>query len=425
MSMHDKTRKSKSIRTLYFALLLFCILPITTLFQSYAIFNSINKILVLLVFACLFISFFKTEFHPVYWLALLALVGLTVYDYSISSGNYATLNDPVYLPFWFLLMMIFTGNAKEVRRFFNDYISTLKWIIGIWILIVGVSIFLPSSYDSGWGDETYFGSIPHSIFRLAPCACLIQVFLLIALSFDRKNRYIYLFCQLVPLYCGFMGGSRTYFAIIILYFLLFLRFYTNTKKEFYLYILIFLCVGVAVFGISGIGSKVAATQYTVGSYFDFLGTITNGRSYIWTTDLDYYFNADLLSIVFGSGYDKIYELSFISRLGDAVYAHNDFINVLVVNGVTGFLLYTLPVVALLKSFRNKDGASWSLIVTVSAIWLINAIFNMNYTYTCAAIALGLLPTAIAFAMATYPSSSQDSFCKSVSSKEYKKEVRLN
>lgn len=396
-SSSTKASGDKGGYVLAIALTLLCILPITTLFQPYALFGNVNKAIVFLVLICLFLSFFKMRFHPAYWLSLLALMGLTGYDYLISSGEYATSNDPIYLLFWFLLMMVFTEGSQEIEAFIESHVSLIRWVMGIWTLLVGVSIFMPSSYGSAWGDGTYFGSIPHSIFRLAPCACLIQVFLLIMLGFDRQRKYLYLICQFVPLYCGFMGGSRTYFAVIALYFLLFLYLYADSKEQFHSYLFIALFMGAIAFGFSGIGSKVAATQYTDSSYFDFWGTVTNGRSDIWASDLEYYFNTDVVSALFGSGYDKVYELSLASRLGAAVYAHNDFLNVLVVNGALGFALYVVPVIALLRRYRIDEGASLSLALVVVAIWVGNAMFNMNYTYTCAAIALVFLPYALAYA----------------------------
>lgn len=384
------------------ALALLCILPITTLFQPYAMFNNINRAIVLLVLGCIFIAFFRMRLRHLFWAALVYLFGLTAYDYSISSRVYATLNDPTYLPFWFLLMMVFTEGSRDVRSYFQNHLTEIRWVLGIWTLIVGISIFLPSSYETSWGGGMYFGSIPRSIFRLAPCACLVQVLSLIAIGLDRRNKDVYLLCQAVPLYCGFMGGSRTYFAVILLYFLLFLRFYSNTRGQLRLIIIIAILAGTAVFGFSGIGLKVAATQYTNTSYYDFWGTITNGRSDIWITDLEYYFDADLVSKLFGSGYDKVYELSLASRLNAAVYSHNDFINILIANGAFGLLFYIIPIIMLLKKYCNRNPVSLPMLTVICAIWIGNAVFNMNYTYTCATIALGLLPTALHFALQTHP-----------------------
>ena len=407
--MHETETKNTvkrrgGVQFLNCSLMLLCMLPISTLFQPYPIFNNINRVIVILVFVCYFIAFFRMRLRHVYWVALYALVGLTAYNYLISPGTYATLNDPTYLPFWFLLMMVLTEGSRDVIAFFRNHLTVIKWILGIWTLIVGISILLPSSYETSWGGGTYFGSIPRSIFRLAPCACCVQVLSLAAVGLDRRNKDIYLLCQVVPLYCGFMGGSRTYFAVILLYFLLFLCFYSNTRRQLRIILVIAMLVGAAAFGISGIGSKVAATQYTNTSYFDFWGTITNGRSDIWITDFEYYFDADFACKLFGSGYDKVYELSLASRLNAAVYSHNDFINILITNGVVGLLLYVVPVIALLKHFCSQNSVSLFLLMVISAIWIGNAVFNMNYTYTCATIALGLLPTALHFALQTHPNS---------------------
>ncbi len=383
------------------ALVLLCILSITTLLQPYPLFSNINKAFVFLVFACLALSFFRMRFHQAYWIALIALGGLVCFDIYISTWQYTTPNDPIYLPFWFLLMMVFSEGSEQVKEFVSSHEIFLKWVVGIWTLIVGVSIFLPSSYGGGWGDGTYFGSITHSVFRLAPCACLIQVLTLALLAMDRKNKNYFLLCQLVPLYCGFMGGSRTYFAVIALYFVVFLRYYADTKHQFYSYLLWAVLLGSIAFGFSGIGSKVAATKYTSTSYFDFWGTLTNGRSAIWETDFEYYFNADPISVLFGSGYDMVYRLSLKSKLGAAVYAHNDFINLLIINGLVGLLLYIIPVVVLLKRFRTQGNAPVTAVAIVTAIWIVNAMFNMNYTYTCAAIAFGFLPSVIELANSKY------------------------
>lgn len=397
MAGSKELRFGGRVNPLSSALVLLSILSITTLFQPYPLFGNINKVFVFLVFACLVLSFFRMRFHQVYWLALIALCGLVCFDIYISTWQFTTANDPIYLPFWFLLMMVFSEGSDQVKEFVSTHEIFLKWVVGIWTLIVGVSIFLPSSYGAGWGDGTYFGSITHSVFRLAPCACLIQVFTLALLAMDRKNKNYYLLCQLVPLYCGFMGGSRTYFAVIALYFIIFLRYFADTKQQFYSYLLGAIFLGSMAFGLSGIGSKVAATRYSSSSYFDFWGTLTNGRSAIWETDFKYYFNTDPVSALFGSGYDMVYKLSLKSKLGAAVYAHNDFINLLIVNGLVGLLLYLIPAVALLKRFCTQGKASLAAITIVAAIWIVNAMFNMNYTYTCAAIAFGFLPSVIELA----------------------------
>lgn len=401
-------RIGERVNPLASALVLFCILSISTLFQPYPLFGNINKAIVFLVFACLALAFFRMRFHQAYWLSLISLCGLVCFDIYISTWQYATPNDPIYLPFWFLLMMVFSEGSAQVKDFISTHENLLKWVVNIWTLIVGVSIFLPSSYGSAWGDGTYFGSITHTVFRLAPCACLIQVLSLALLSTDRKNKNHYFLCQLVPLYCGFMGGSRTYFAVIALYFIIFLRYYAETKQQFYSYLLVAVLLGSIVFGFSGIGSKVAATKYTSTSYFDFWGTLTNGRSAIWDTDLKYYFSADPITALLGSGYDMVYKLSLRSKLNAAVYAHNDFINLLIVNGLAGLLLYIIPALVLLRRFRIQGKASMVSVTTVAAIWIVNAMFNMNYTYTCAAIAFGFLPTVMEMAKAAHPDTTKSS-----------------
>lgn len=381
-----------SLNGLAFKLMM--LLSFTTLFQPYEPFGPVNRILVFAIIAVLLISFFLTRYHPAYWLALLALVGLVVYNLIISTGEFATTNDPVYLPFWFLILMVFSENNRFINELIVKNFVFIRAITIAWCLFVGISIFFPFSYVTSWGGGMYFGSIPQSIWRLAPCACLIQTTLLICLAYDHENKNKYLLCSFVPLYCGFMGGSRTYFIVICLFFVLFLYYYSKNTSQFRLLLIVMILMGLVAIGFTGIGAKIFATQYTQNSFFDFWGTVTNGRSDIWQSDLAYFLNADLPKQIFGSGFDKIYEVNLSSKLGAAVYAHNDFINVLIANGVVGLALYLIPLIAMFHTFSKEYRGGKIIMFLCVLIWITNATLNMTYTYTVAVIALAVLPRAI-------------------------------
>ncbi|WP_225748726.1 O-antigen ligase [Paraeggerthella sp. Marseille-Q4926] len=374
---------------------LMLVLPVTTLFQAYPGFNSINQFVAFVLMGAFLWSFFLTKYHPINWLTLLMVLFSVLYSISKTNEFIGGLNDFVYLPFWYLIMMVFSSNSKQLKRIITNSFRFAKTIVVIWSLIVGISIFIPSSYGLGWGGGVYFGSLPGDIFRLAPTACLIMVLLTQCVVFDKKSKLLYLLSSLIPLYIAFMGGSRTYFVVLFVLYIIFLKYYINNVDTLKMIVFFLIVFSVVILGATGLGSKIAATRYTDTSYLDLWGTISNGRTVFWQADLNAFMESDFITRLFGGGYDWVYLVNIVAA-HSYIWAHNDFINILMSNGYIGLLIYLFSGVAVLLQYcKQSDSREKSkLLIMVTFIWLFNACFNMAYTYTCFAIAFAIFPTVL-------------------------------
>lgn len=146
---------------------------------------------------------------------VLLFLSLNIYIIGIfNTQNLSFDNKIVYYINWIIYSNIIILNKERFKSWILDSKRIIYLVVWIWTIIVFCSIFLPSSYYIKEGGERYFGSFAGSIFRLGPTALFIAdlSLVMIVVYKDRKS----IAFNIVPLYCGFMGSSRTYFVVIVL-----------------------------------------------------------------------------------------------------------------------------------------------------------------------------------------------------------------
>lgn len=372
-----------NLNKLYFKLLL--LFPITTLFQVY--FDFANKLLFsFIIILQLFLSFKDISLKKI--IEIIFVVSIFIFNYTITDGSIYNTNELFYLPFCILYLSFFYDNKSKFNNFIKTNKRYINFILLLWNIIVFISIFISSSWNSTWTDGFYFGSFCGSVFRLAPTALLIGSISLCCMNIHNNKKYFYYL--FLPLFCFLMGGSRTYMFVGLLLFILGWYYYTNSKKIFYLTIIpVSLILMFFVFN-SAMMSKFNATSYSKNSYFDYLGTISNGRSVFWEADIISFSKANLMNKFFGNGFNYVYDINY-KAFGGLVWAHNDFIQILLSHGLLMLILYISKIKNSFKLVNKKIKAPYFI---VFVIWLFNAIFNMYYTYFCAMISLPFLIISI-------------------------------
>lgn len=370
------------------------LLPLSTLLQAQPGFGAINQLIIALSFLCFVLSALITSYPIYYWLIMMLTVSLTVFDVAITKGSFTNINLVIYLLFWVLSFSMFSAKMDALRILIAEDLKWIQAVVVIWCILVSVSIPLPGSYYVVKGQGFFFCSFAGDSFRLSPTALLVLTLIIVCLKQDFRNRWIYGILSFVPLFCAFMGYSRTYLGVILLMYVLFLWEFSKTKKRFYALVIAASVVAVFVISISSISSKIDSTSH--GGYLGFWDTLTSGRSSFWAHDMQRYSEFNVINILFGGGFNKIYEIN--REIGINIWAHNDFINLLVTNGIVGLIVYLIPLVFLIrKSYINRIRTPAYIYFLLVTQWLINAFFNMEYTYVCAAIA-----TAFAFLLLTFP-----------------------
>ncbi|MBW3081185.1 hypothetical protein [Bifidobacterium saguinibicoloris] len=371
------------------------LLPLSTLLQAQPGFGAVNQMVIALSVVCFLLAAMVTAYPIGYWWLMLATFALTMFDVAITRGTFVNVNLVVYLMFWVLLYSLFSAKMDSLRSLIMGDVRWIRSIAVIWCVLVAISIPLPRSYYIVEGQGRFFCSFAGDSFRLSPTALLVLALITICLKLDYKNKWWYGLMSIVPLFCAFMGYSRTYLGVILLMYMLFMWEFVTAKSNFFISIVGGGIVAALIISVSSISSKIDSTSH--GGYLGFWDTLTSGRSSFWAYDMQQYSQFGLVNVFFGGGFNRIYEIN--QQIGINIWAHNDFINLLVTNGVVGLLIYLIPLILLVRtSHRNCVDAPWYLYWILMGQWLINAFFNMEYTYVCAAIA-----TAFALLMLTIPS----------------------
>lgn len=301
------------------------------------------------------------------------------------------LNLFFYYPFSIIFMMIVTDYKEELVDALIKNKSYVRTMMKIWTVIVGISIFIPTCYYVKEGGTRFFGSFARTIFRLGPSALFIMSIVAVSMTiYNRKKDIKY---AIVPMYCFFMGSSRTYLLVGLLVFVVLWYWYCQKKKYFYLSLIPLVIAALVVVFNTSIGDKI---MYTLdkNQYGDFWFRITSSRSLIWNLDIKAWKQEGILNRIFGSGF-------FFTHFVAGLWSHNDFIELLCSVGIFGlvsFLTFHLKMVKLLCFSEIKIPVA--IIISCLMSWLFNAFFNMYYVYFCAFLAFPVLLLAVNYFYST-------------------------
>lgn len=359
----------------YLRLLL--LLPLTTLLQNKIGFINVALFFVIFMFQGIIILQ-RVNLRTIIFIAL------AIISFTLTALNTKNLNFDNYLAYyinWLLFSTVISQNYDKFIDWIKNNEFYLKMVMFIWSALVAFSILLPSSYYLKEGSGRYFCSYTKDIFRLAPTALFIQCLALISIVlFNNRKDIIYM---LLPLFCGFMGSSRTYFIIIVVVFVLGLFFFSSTKLRFAAMAAPTGLLGIIAYAKSSISEKV---RYTLddSQWGDLLFRISSGRSELWERIWVRYVKFTPFRKTFGAGF------RYTNRVNHGLYAHNDFIEILATHGIFGIILYLLCVYLLFRTFFKNKHIPIVMIGACFFVWFFNANFNMFYWYTCAAISFPFL-----------------------------------
>lgn len=285
-----------------------------------------------------------------------------------------------YFPFFLMYTYFMCDNRLAITKWFRHRERFVRFIIWTWTVLVGVSIFVPSCYKPKEGGSLYFGSFCGSIFRLGPSAMFIQVLGIISMVFyKRKKDIIY---QFVPLYCAFMGSSRTYLVVCVLIFVVAWYIACPRRRTFWATMIPLSVVIILLVAKTAIGDKIEHTLDD-SQYGDFWFRVTSGRSEFWGKDLVGWADSPFINKLLGNGLGFTLDLT-------GLWAHNDFIEILCSFGILGLIHYIYAVVHMLRVGYGRVRIPFVVSLCVCMCWLFNAFFNMHYVYFCAMLCFPFL-----------------------------------
>ena len=320
------------------------------------------------------------------WLILALTAAMHIFEFAYPVSQKESFTTYLMYAVWVIFFLYLQNNYGSFFDAANKQQAAINFTVIIWEIIVIVSAFFPSSYEHTWGEGSYFISFSNTSFELAPAASLIFALVIFCYACDGNARKAVLLSA-VPVVCSFASGSRTYLVVIALEVLILAMMIIKSKLALIAFIVIALIVGIGLLSMTNIWTKFAnAFQYSNDSS-SFWSVFTSGRDAFWRADMDAFGKGGMINQLFGYGFSFVYEVNE-SFFGNRIYAHNDFINILLTFGWAGLIPYFFAFGKCVLMFGRQMERGF--IFSILAIWLFNAVFNMTYVYMNATFGIGLL-----------------------------------
>ena len=351
-----------------------CILPISTMFQSY--FSYVNIFLVCLMILTQFYFYLKHGISRKSAFFVLAAILFLLYPFLLTDGSLLVFNHIFYFPVFLLYLSFVFTNKEMLILFVKKRQKFIKNINFLWISLIFLSAFFKSSWDN-----SNFISFYGSIFRLGPGALMIEGLIACCLTYKKNKAFIPVLILIVTLF--FLGNSRTYFAIGIVAFLFCIYIFIGNKRQFFVSFIILSIIGLFVFFNSPIYQKLISS--TTNGYYSGIDQFSSSRSVFWKADLEGFWESPFFNKIFGDGYNFVYLTNF-RTVKAYIWAHNDFIQIVCTYGFIGLLFYFLTFFSIFSSFITRK-VNIYLFLSVLFIFFFNAFFNMLFTYFCSMLSI--------------------------------------
>lgn len=366
-------------KILIYILLLF---PMTSLLKVYI--GPLNIIFTVAFLALLFIYYIRHKMKTKQFFLIMYIGFTLLQNIYIWGFNYYENNMLFYFPFLILYFCFFIKNSSDIYAFMRTHKRYVNTMLLIWSVIVLISFFIPSCYAYE-GDTKGFVSFTGTTFLLSPIA--IFIFALLTFQYCVCRKKIYMFALIIPSLCILMGNSRTYIAILMCAWLIFIYIFLKKQRFFIPIMIICGILFVLIVFVSPIKAKfLVASDRVEDLNMDPLAAFTSGRSVFWEYDMNKIFSNDPIHIIFGNGVNYIFYLNK-AKFQNPLWAHNDFIQILSDYGIFGLFIYLYMFKYLISSLINfrQLKAPKVLLGIVLTMWIFNAFFNMFYTYFCATL----------------------------------------
>ncbi len=364
--------RTSPLHSLLFKLVL--LLPVAILLQG--VFGAVNRICFAGIIVLLFLYFVTRRYRFKDFLPFAILLCLYVWSLVVTDGTAHHFNDYFYFMFFVLYALYVAFEPQRLRDFCNENVGYILNVVRIWNAVVFISMFFSKSYKDGT-----FVSFTGDTFRSATSATFILALLTILVLKKRQ----YFFYALLPLYTILAGGTRTYLAVaLVIFCLMFYSICGSTRQFVVLMVPTAIIMGILIANM-GIMDKIESSLIVEDTdyYQDPLVKFTSGRSIFWAADMKAWWASGLPYQILGRGFNFVYDVNLVA-INNKIWAHNDYINILLNFGLVGLGLYLYIYVKMMKAFKPELKRSKWLTFALVFVWFFNAFFNMFYTYFCAA-----------------------------------------
>lgn len=380
---------NKLSKFLYF-LLMFEILLFSFTTLTYSLYPFINRIIGLFLVPT-FLGLYIITLRKKDILFLICIIAIGLLSFFMSTFDYSkNLNDCIYFCFYGLLLwkLADKGFSISFLKIMNKHIFIIKLFSIIDFFIVLLCLLAPSSYKSNWGN-TYFSGLAYSSHSLCCGICIVAGLYLLTIN-KKSSDLLSLLILTIYSYAILQSGARTYLISLLAIWIIYFKYLVNNKKIIKLFMPIILIAGIYILINSNFMDKMnfsVNNEYSVSS--DKIVDFTSGRLDFWLIDLSAFKFGSFIQILFGQGFDSVYYINK-AQYGLFIWAHNDFINTLLCNGLIGLIIYCLPMIKLFKVKYNSLIMNFTIFIFVFGVAFINGMFSYaHYLFAICIFSLAL------------------------------------
>ncbi|MGG3692575.1 O-antigen ligase family protein [Heyndrickxia ginsengihumi] len=321
-------------------------------------------------------------------ITIILFLFLTIFSTLVNSGiSSANLQHNMYFSFSILLinkLCEYSFRKKLVFSFKKNEKLILVTVITLSFISL-LSFFIPNCY-SGYVYSGFAANF-HSVgINMGYLALLIILYL-----YNKEFKLVYLLWFVIPLIGVVESTARISLVTIIL--IIYIYYQLKLKGRNLKYLLIpILFYGVFKLFINSSSYEkfiLAANDQYIST--NRLEAVTSGRLTWWKIDIDTFLNFDFFNKLFGVGNDFVYYINK-TQYGLDIWAHNDFIQLLLATGFVGLSGYVIIISYLyITLFKIRKKIPVKLMPEIVLVFIASiAMFNGYYLGTQNSICLILM-----------------------------------
>lgn len=384
-------RIMKLINECTFYTFLWCLYSLQgTLYASGGIISKSLLLLILIMSLYYTIRVVSKYRLPAFPKALIAFIGLYVLYFALSflsptpiyySGvmdNSVSAFDSLKL-FLMSLLPIFAYYDFGRRKLITD--DNIKYYFLLFLIITTVSfiraqndMLLQASMERSRMEE-FTNNVAYDFVHIIPLVLCMNKRILL--------QYASLVYIIIFLLLGMKRGAIIVGAMCVLYFVYISYKNANKRQKGY----IMLLLGIAIIGIvSFAGDFIGSSDYFQSRVEQTLDGNTSGRDRLYQSLFEHAMSRQNIGqIIFGEGLNKTVAIA-------GKYAHNDWLELLINQGMLGVILYVFYFVALLfnyKQLKRVDIVKSNVLLMSIAIMFACSLFSMSYGSLSLSLTFGL------------------------------------
>ena len=337
---------------------------------------SVNRAITLLIVEIIVVHELL-HLKSVTYILGLYIIFVFIYSFLWSKDLSQNINDYLYFAIALLEMNFFADeqNLRKVSSSFKKHRTFILLIAILDLFVILYSLMDENCYIVHWGEGEYFKGYTISPHVVAAGCCLVMTIWILWLS-NCTFSFLHFLPLVIILYAILKTGARVFLVpplILVAYYL------KNRIKNRNLRWTVY-GVGGGAFGYFFINSSMMEKMiYSAEGLTEesLLYKFTSGRSKFWMIDIEDYMNNDFIQQMFGNGFDYIYNLH-LEKYYIAIWAHNDYINILVACGLVGLLIYIFMTKRVLSPYMKDLDVLNKMMIVLYVVF--PAFINGFYTY---------------------------------------------